>query len=879
MSTNSDSNSSAIGSKDSSGRGMKRKRTQSYTSINHRRHNPQLQFQLLINTLLQSNKIVTATTTTAEPSSSSSSSSRRSKNNNLVIRNPSKRISKILENRDLFVHVLTSNDALDEICDLPSLSLVHLLSVLLETDISQKQTPPLLSRGKKKVQEDVLKTTETETQPSSDTLCNDDYQNDDMNKSHNGNNNIHSVLRFVERVMMGRYLDKDKMDYNHLHHDICHFLLGCNHEYYGDEVAGTSMDTSRKEDYNYSFIVYWTRFINKTTCKHERKHEEENQQKNMVKVNENVYSCAFFPFQKDANEDWVLCMIFMMAYTALYDKINSMNDDSVTSILFIERNETTSESFCQQQQKQQHFFLTVAQNEIIMKSLNIILFCFIVATNKNNADNIHTKPNVITSCFLKQWSKVNTLVQNLHGALSSVLLSEEKEEASKEKWMIGTMIKNDDDILVDINVIQQPSQEETFHALLEEIEEANKNEDSNCKTNDTNLSIGVHDNHMPKKEQNGDEDDDNNKVIKVSEEIQQKGKKEKNVEEEGQYSAEIITMNSNTSLEQEMQKSAMEIRQTLFEMGQNATSNVVQSSTHEVATLLQKAGKEYGAKGITIVASILKYGTMLSTKEMNHTTAKGSDDIDKVPSEEGLNERIVILSDVFVSSLCKACITEETSAVRASTFMTEFVLPSINRLRSSRSRTASRLLITTISFLARERPAECATSLLVPALCSKVEHVEGINTTNNSLGCIPTKAQCELVSKIVKQVVLPKDILASIISDLTKLMIWNEQTIPIITTCLLKKPQLSQETVKVIVHKICECTCPSSNNDSKKQKEMQSISALRKGIKFSTLFHTFVIKYGTQIKEGAFVNVLLEAAELLKTMLKKSISISLKKLK
>ena len=341
----------------------------------------------------------------------------------------------------------------------------------------------------------------------------------------------------------------------------------------------------------------------------------------------------------------------------------------------------------------------------------------------------------------------------------------------------------------------------------------------------------------------------------------------------------------------------------------------------------------YGAKqGNEIISNMLKYGSR--TILVNNENQKGEDkrSRDNNPDEindeeknstppptttrtlklttttttstiaiiESENSFIQSFPDVLISNLCQTYITEQTSAIRASTFMVEFVLPSLYQLHNMHSTptsrykttTASRVLIATLSFLARDRPTEFVSSLLIPCLCSSPSHTTTKNHKNDespttSPYYIPSKAQCELVNKIIKQVSMTKDILSSIVHELTCHMIWTEQTVPIITTCLQKKIQLNDNTIDLISEKICQCLMGSEEGEKDNKKSNHDCQSygqnnqflLRKGIKLSTLFHTFVMKHGIQILNCSCKDKLLDAATALKTMLGKSIRMSLKKLK
>ena len=77
----------------------------------------------------------------------------------------------------------------------------------------------------------------------------------------------------------------------------------------------------------------------------------------------------------------------------------------------------------------------------------------------------------------------------------------------------------------------------------------------------------------------------------------------------------------------------------------------------------------------------------------------------------------------------------------------------------------------------------------------------------------------------------------------------------VITTIVQKKPALGSITIKAFVDKIDACS-----NEAR----------LVKSTKFSTLFHTFVTKYGSQIKNEGSCEGLLKAATALTTLLGKA---------
>ena len=280
------------------------------------------------------------------------------------------------------------------------------------------------------------------------------------------------------------------------------------------------------------------------------------------------------------------------------------------------------------------------------------------------------------------------------------------------------------------------------------------------------------------------------------------------------------------------EKIALDLRPILLQMADNAVASEMETMTSKILSVLKDGGTQDGVEGIVRVGSLLKRG---SSKHENESTDADAD----ADSVENMNP----FSGVLLSYLSKAYVTNILSASRVLAFLTSFVLPSLLELNDPKSRAASRQLVTTLTYLARDRPTECIDALFVPILTGAA-----------------SKAQCELINRIIKTA--PSDELPKLISGIIPMTI-TEPSVLVITTCIQKKPMLSESTIVAIVEKLKKCGGEAD---------------LLRSTKYSSFFHTFVNKFGTQLKM-VHVNELLEASAKLKTFSSKSIATSLKKLK
>lgn len=301
-----------------------------------------------------------------------------------------------------------------------------------------------------------------------------------------------------------------------------------------------------------------------------------------------------------------------------------------------------------------------------------------------------------------------------------------------------------------------------------------------------------------------------------------------------------------------IERAALDLRAELIEVPPGATSADIQSYTDRIFSLIRRAGTERGADGVAAIGSTL-HGNAASVARSAGTESTSSSP----------------LTDILIQQLCKTCIDGSTSAIRAAAFIRSFVLPLVRSVgtdvgetgRKKKASAPSRILTATITSLAKERPIETVEALFVPVLIGSGE------TNDTGEFFAPNQTQADLVSKAIKTGQLSEEALSVFVVGLVDEvaspppMSWNDSTMPILTTLMSKRPNISDDTAKQLAKLI--------ENHAKQYC---------KNSKFSTLFHTFVTKHGPSIQEAGCVNELTASAEELKTFMGKSIKAALKKL-
>lgn len=223
----------------------------------------------------------------------------------------------------------------------------------------------------------------------------------------------------------------------------------------------------------------------------------------------------------------------------------------------------------------------------------------------------------------------------------------------------------------------------------------------------------------------------------------------------------------------------------------------------------------------------------------------------------------MILSDALLSSLYESYINEHTSAVKVVLFVEAFLLPALSNKgqKSNGSTRLSRVMISLITNLCTCRPIECIDSLFIDLLLNQSD--------------LNHKHHCELIGRIIKTSSLPTESILHLLRQLVlddmqrneenvkdanetkRSILWSESVMPIVTSCIQMKPNVSEDVLLSINEKI---------NRYSLQTEMTSNS------KFSILVQSFVVRYSEQISSNTLlVESLLQSSSRLKTFVGKSI--------
>ena len=321
-----------------------------------------------------------------------------------------------------------------------------------------------------------------------------------------------------------------------------------------------------------------------------------------------------------------------------------------------------------------------------------------------------------------------------------------------------------------------------------------------------------------------------------------------------------------------LDRETSELRLTLLDMPPNEASSteVVRHTVEQITNLLSKYGEVDGAAGIA------RCGDIFGGQRM-------------VDSSTPPDHRFP-LNDAMVASLLKELLTDATGSLRAKSFLRAFVLPLMVEMNptvqmardgssatsKNQSKSASRVLTSLLTTIARDRPTECVVSVIVPTLVLR-KYIMPSSTAASEAVFEPTRFQCELITRILKgKDALSSQALALLVEQLLPEaraagacggMKWTENTMPVLAACLNRHPKLADDVVSKLADEISYHLSPSS-----------STASMVKSMKISTLFHAFVSKYGAQVKSTGKVDSLKESATRLKTFMSKTIGVALKKL-
>ncbi|CAM9356386.1 unnamed protein product [Laminaria digitata] len=224
-------------------------------------------------------------------------------------------------------------------------------------------------------------------------------------------------------------------------------------------------------------------------------------------------------------------------------------------------------------------------------------------------------------------------------------------------------------------------------------------------------------------------------------------------------------------------------------------------------------------------------------------------------------------------AVCTGFVTPGLSLRNCLAFVEAVLVPRARSLSSP----ASRLLVTTVSAVGKTRPEVVIDGLIRPLLC------EGDQSEVGS-------AQCELCTRLIKQV-LPKHTLEAVLVALCGVRmdggaptggwgggpggggggsnpgqvagscVWTELTMPVVTAAVNLKPPLSEKAIGVTVRRV---------------EAAAELPQLQKSLKFTTLVHGLVTRYGPQLKP--FVPALRAAVGRCSTFMVKAVLAALQRL-
>ena len=333
---------------------------------------------------------------------------------------------------------------------------------------------------------------------------------------------------------------------------------------------------------------------------------------------------------------------------------------------------------------------------------------------------------------------------------------------------------------------------------------------------------------------------------------------------------------------EKLDKETNNLRLTLVDMpaSEASSAEVIRHTQLEIQKLLSRYGEADGASGITRCGEIFSGQHVLDTSKDD----QASESTQTFP-----------INDAMVASLVKTFLTDAMGALRAKAFLQAFVLPlmvdmnptakvlssEVQTTKSSKGKPASRVLISLLTSLARDRPTECVVSVLVPTLVLK-KYLPSSTAAHESL-FEPTRFQCELISRLLKgrdalsaaaitlfveELLTTSDEIKSSLNDAQVRggMKWTDNTMPLLSACLNRQPDLPDNVVSRLADEIFY------------QLSSKASPSMVKSMKLSTLFHTFVTKYGVQVKSTGKVESLKDSCKLLKTFMSKTISMALKKI-
>ncbi|KAG5178538.1 hypothetical protein JKP88DRAFT_151488, partial [Tribonema minus] len=204
---------------------------------------------------------------------------------------------------------------------------------------------------------------------------------------------------------------------------------------------------------------------------------------------------------------------------------------------------------------------------------------------------------------------------------------------------------------------------------------------------------------------------------------------------------------------------------------------------------------------------------------------------------------------------------------------TEFVRGALLPRAAALSAPAPRTLVSGVTAAAKQRPQAVVEGLLVPLLhgdaaagdgsaAAAGDSGAGVGDSSSGGRMAPGSAQCELLLRTARSALPPHAAAPLVAAACDPRCAWNDGTVALVTSLLGMKLVLDDSAVAALAGRI----------EAEAERAEQC-----KSLKFATLLHTLVLKYGPQA--GPHAAVLRTAAEKNTTFMKKSALSALQRLK
>ena len=616
------------------------------------------------------------------------------------------------------------------------------------------------------------------------------------------NNNLHSILRYVERILETRYAN-DRDDVSNKH---CQFLRNELQSYFG------TSDVSYRDEEDILCLIFELAHDSIRTIACTDNSNDIISPSQLKSIIDTIH-----------NRDIINTSLRIINRVVDIDKQERRARDQVRQSTMVRQslsNPTTTIS--SKRQKYAHLLQTNVEERRQQNSAPLP-----ETENKSLVENRHPKKWEWLEEFRSKYSSITDTVQ-----LNENIKSNDDGSPQEDNFT---------------ECISQTSQE--FHILRRKYESIDdislSSSDSDQEMEDTGEEVTVEevtDSHPSLTPQN-------------TESCRGPAAQGVATDAETEPVSNVIDKEASSSPIDEIDKELLELRTTLLGLpsGELSSAQIINQVTDSLVTLLNRYSDLNGTAGINHCGEVIA-GKSCDSSDQNNN---------KFP-----------LSEEIVASLVKSYLTSATGALRAKAIMEAFVLPLVLEMNpiatttthAKQQKPASRSSTSLIVSLARDRPMECVEAVLVPSLVPK--------STQAIEDWEPNRFQCELISRVLRagrdslslpaiaqfvEKVLPTDMNSRGVK-------WTDNTMPLLTTCLNRRPPLSEMAIAKMADEIVDALSPNKCN------------SIEKSMKFATLFNALVTKYGAQLKSASKVDPLTQAVSRLKTFMSKTISTSLKKL-